>query len=210
MRRPVFIANQARHAEGPLGRLIAFVMARETWQKNRRAIDTLGALPSDHVLDVGCGPGRSLATLAAQTPEGHVVGVDPSALMMDVAAKRNRRLVKSGRVEVIIASAASLPFADGAFDKALCVHVIYFWNDLAAAFAEIARVLQPSGRLALLFRTNADENAVRAFPAEVYRFPSLTDVIAPLEAAGFAVQARDELCCEPGTAPVLLIATKRA
>jgi ubiquinone/menaquinone biosynthesis C-methylase UbiE len=88
------------------------------------------------------------------------------------------------------------------------MHVIYSRNDLATAFTEIARVLKPGGRLALLFRTNADEKAVQAFPAEVYRFPSLTEVIAPLEGAGFAVQAQDKLCCEPGTAPVLLIARR--
>ena len=39
MRRPLFIAEQARHAHGFLGRLIAFIMARETWPQNLRAID---------------------------------------------------------------------------------------------------------------------------------------------------------------------------
>ncbi|MBI3439255.1 MAG: methyltransferase domain-containing protein [Proteobacteria bacterium] len=210
MRRPRFIASQARHARGLLGWLIAFIMARETWAQNQRAVESLGVLPGDHVLDIGCGPGRSLAMLAAQARDGRVVGADPSQLMAEVAARRNRKLINSGQVDVVMASAASLPFEDGVFDNVLCVHVVYFWNDLAAAFAEIARVLKPGGQLALLFRTNADVKAVQAFPAEVYSFRSLADVIAPLEAAGFAVQTRDELCCEPQTAPVLLVATRRA
>ena len=210
MRRPVFIADQARHAKGALGRVIAFIMARETWAQNQRAIEALAVKPMDRVLDVGCGPGRSIGALAALATAGEVVGADPSELMTEVAVRRNRSLVKSGRARIVIASTARLPFEDAAFDKALCVHVLYFWNDLEAAFREIARVLKPGGQIALLFRTNDDVAAVRAFPAEVYRFPSLSEVIAPLEAAGFAVQSNDELCCEPKTTPVLLIATRRA
>jgi ubiquinone/menaquinone biosynthesis C-methylase UbiE len=207
VRRPVFIAEQARNASGLLGRLIAFIMARETWGHNQRAIEALHIEPSDHILDVGCGPGRSIAALAAQAHAGRVAGVDPSELMAEVAAQRNRKLVREGRADIVIGSAAALPFPDAAFDKALCVHVVYFWNDLSAAFREIARVLKPGGRLGLLFRTSAEEAVVRAFPAEVYRFPALADVVAPLEAAGFAVEGRDELC--ERSAPVLLIAAKR-
>jgi ubiquinone/menaquinone biosynthesis C-methylase UbiE len=206
MRRPVFIAEQARDARGPLGRIIAFLMAHETWAQNRRMIDALNVARGDHVLDIGCGPGRSLATLASLAQEGRVVGADPSALMAELAVKRNSMLVRARRVEIVMASADSLPFADATFDKALCVHVLYFWNDLDRAFTEIARVLKPGGRLALFFRTNADAKAMQAFPTEVYRFPSLNEVIASLEVAGLAVEHGDE----PATAPPLLVAKKRA
>ena len=148
MRRPVFIAQQARNAKGILGWIIASLMAHETWAQNRRAIDALGVARGDHVLDIGCGPGRSLATLANLAPEGRVVGADPSSLMAELAVRRNSTLVRARRVEIVMASATSLPFADAAFDKALCVHVLYFWNDLDRAFAEIARVLKPGGKLA--------------------------------------------------------------
>ncbi len=208
MRRPRFIAEQARHAKGVLGRLVAFIMARETWGENMRAIEALDVASGDCVLDVGSGPGRSIAELARRASSGRIVGIDPSELMAEVAVRRNRKLVKERRAEIRVASAASLPFADNTFDKALCVHVIYFWNDLDTAFREIARVMKPGGRLALLFRTNADEAAVSAFPAEVYNFRALRDVIAPLEAAGFTVDTREELCCDART-PALLIAAKR-
>jgi SAM-dependent methyltransferase len=209
MRRPVFIAEQARHAHGRLGSLVAFIMARETWAQNRRAIEALRITETDRVLDIGCGPGRSIEAMAVLASKGYIAGIDPSALMTEVAVHRNRSLIKTGRAQIAIASAERLPFEDESFDKALCVHVIYFWKDLGAAFHEIARVLRPGGRLALLFRTNADKKAVSAFPAEVYRFPPLAEIITPLEEAGFTVEKKDELLCESNATPVLLVAHKR-
>ena len=204
MRRPRFIAEHARNARGPLGRLIAFIMARETWAQNLRAIEALDVAPSDHVIDIGCGHGRGLATLAAHAPEGRVVGVDPSELMAEIAVKRNCDLVRAHRVDVAVANAEELPFPAGAFDKALCVHVIYFWKDLDPGLREIARVLKPGGRLALLCRTDADAAAVQSFPSEIYTFRALAAVVAALERAGFAVAT------ERQTEPALIVATKRA
>lgn len=209
MRRPRFIAEQARHAKGPIGRLIAFIMAHETFAGNMSAIDALDIQPRDHVLDIGCGHGRSLGILAARAPEGHVAGVDPSALMTEVAVERNRKLVKTRRIEVAIAAADALPFADGSFDKALCVHVIYFWTDIGAALREIARVMKPGGRLALLCRTNADEAAMRAFPPDIYSFRSTAEVSAALVSAGFAVDGNGGFPSGEHTEPALLLATKR-
>jgi len=209
MRRPRFIAEQARDAKGPLGRLIAFIMARETWDANRRVIDALAVEPDDHILDVGCGHGRSLAALAALAPKGHVVGADPSELMAEIAVQGNRALVRAHRVEVAVAGADNLPFADGTFDKAMCVHVVYFWKDLDAALTEIGRVLKSGGRLALLFRTDADA-ATRAFPVEVYRFRALQEIVSGLERAGFAVDVPEGAVEQQTAGPILLTALKRA
>jgi ubiquinone/menaquinone biosynthesis C-methylase UbiE len=206
MRRPRFIAEQARNATGLLGRLIAFVMAHETFAANMRAIRALDIQRGDHVLDVGCGHGRSLMELAARASNGHIAGADPSELMAEIAVERNRELVKARTVDVKIARADALPFADAAFDKVLCVHVIYFWQGLGAGFREIARVLKPGGRLALVFRTSADAAAVQAFPAEVYRFRSFAEVTAALDEDGFTIDKADER----GTEPMLIVATMRA
>lgn len=204
MRRPPAIAEQARDAHGLLGRLIAFIMARETRAENLRAIDALDIRDGDHVLDIGCGHGRSLAALAARTPSGRVVGADPSELMAQIAVARNRDLIKRKRVDVAIAGVEALPFEDARFDRALCVHVVYFWKDLDAALREIARVLKPGARLALILRTSADAAAVSRFPAEVYCFRSLDHVLSALGAAGLEPEVVDH-----GREPALVIARKR-
>lgn len=208
MRRPRFIAEQSRHARGPLGRLIAFIMARETWRDNLGAIAALDIRQGNRVLDVGTGHGRSLAELARQVAHGHVTGADPSALMIKTAAHRNHKLVRSGRVDLIQADTSRLPFDDALFDRVLCVHVVYFWEDRDAAFREIARVMKPGGKLALVFRTAANEAAVSAFPADVYRFPALADACNELAAAGFAIDDSDTSSTGVTIEPVLVVATR--
>jgi len=191
VRRPTFIAEQARNAHGVLGRVIAFIMARETWAQNLRAIDALDVAPEDHVLDIGCGPGRALSVLAAQAIRGRVIGADPSELMAEIASDRNRALLRCGRVDMAVAGVEALPFTQMTFDKVLCVHVVYFWPDLVAALREVRRVLKPGGQFVLLFRTTADEKAIQAFPTEVYRFRPLKEVVAGLKTAGLEVIEAD-------------------
>lgn len=207
MRRPRFIAEQSRHAQGLLGRFIAFVMARETFADNQRAIEALEIRECDHVLDVGCGHGRSLALIATRTSSGYVAGADPSDLMAEIAVRRNRVAVKAKKISVVIATAADLPFASGEFDKALCVHVLYFWTDMRAGLREIARVLKPGGRLALVFRSSRHVAAVQAFPADVYTFPDLQEVVAALAAAGFTLEGGATPDASIA-APHLLVATR--
>ncbi|MFI5321232.1 MAG: class I SAM-dependent methyltransferase [Myxococcota bacterium] len=206
MRRPRFIAEQARDARGPLGRLVAWIMARETWRENVAAIDALEIAPGDRVLDLGCGHGRSLAALAERATRGHVSGADPSELMCEIAEARNRGLVRAGRVAVVRSSVDQLPYGDATFDAVLCVHVVYFWSDLDAALREVARVMRPGGRFAIVARTAANP-AVASFPSEIYRFPALAELLASATRAGFAPELhgdRDET-----REPVLLLARKR-
>lgn len=179
-------------------------MARETWQENLRAIEALGIRHRDQVLDIGCGHGRSLLELADRALGGKVVGVDSSELMIEIAGRRNRSLIDTDCVELLRATADSLPFPDNSFDKALCVHVLYFWKDLDASLREIARTLKPGGRLAVVFRTNSNRAAVASFPAEIYCFPALAEVTTALERAGMTIQADGDHANEP----VLLLAEK--
>lgn len=206
MRRPIFIAEQARDAKGPLGRLIAFIMARETWADNCAAIEALDVQPTDHVLDIGCGHGRALGELARRAPHGRVAGVDPSELMIAIALRRNHEFDRAKSIEVAQASVECLPFEDSAFDKALCVHGVYFWRDLEPAFAEIARVLKPGGQAAIVLRT-ALNKASAAFPREIYRFWSRLELEQAVTKVGLSLEAACAI--DEREHPVLIVASKR-
>lgn len=208
MRRPRFIALQARHAKGPLGRLIASIMARETHHDNLRAIEALDVRPSDNVLDIGTGHGQALSKLAASAPSGVVTGIDPSELMVEIATTRNAPLVSAGRVQIMKADAADLPFPDETFEKAMAVHVLYFWTSLGVSLKEIVRVLKPGGRLVLVFRSAADQRAVASFPSDIYRFPLVEDVTAQLLAAGMTIDLIKTDDATTRSRPVFVLATR--
>jgi SAM-dependent methyltransferase len=114
--------------------------------ERRRAIvrSTLGAAPGERILDVGCGPGFYCAELLEDvTPSGAVVGVDGSAAMLALAA---RRLAGRDNAELLEADALALPVADESFDAVLSVQVQEYVPDVAAALGELHRALRPGGR----------------------------------------------------------------
>ena len=74
MQRPEWIARQARCPTGLVGKILGRIMAVETTPENEKALQLLALHPDSHVLDVGCGHGRTLARAAALVPEGFVVG----------------------------------------------------------------------------------------------------------------------------------------
>ena len=185
MRRPEFIARQASRPHGVLGRLLARVMAIETAALNDEALELLALRATDRLLEVGFGHGRTIRRAAMQVPWGFVAGVDISNDMVRMARRRCSDLLGKGLVGLSVGDGRSLPEADHSFDKALCVHTIYFWKEPANNLHEIFRVLKPNGQLVLGFRAKSATGSAADFPASVYTFYSTHEVRALLRAAGF-------------------------
>jgi ubiquinone/menaquinone biosynthesis C-methylase UbiE len=97
------------------------------------------------VLDVGTGDG-TYAIVAARRGAS-VAGIDTSAQML--AAARRRADEARLALELRSASAESLPFGPDSFDLVLAVTVLCFVDDPTRAVSEMARVLEPGGRLVL-------------------------------------------------------------
>jgi SAM-dependent methyltransferase len=88
--------------------------------------------PTSRVLDVGCGTGRFLETLA---PSGcRLVGLDASLSMIATARQR----VPSA--ELVLGDALEIPFEDDAFDLAYTVWVINHMTQYADVVTEMCRV----------------------------------------------------------------------
>jgi ubiquinone/menaquinone biosynthesis C-methylase UbiE len=152
----------------------------------------LGALDgATRLLDVGCGTGR-FAVLASERLGARVWGVDASAEMLHEAKARPGAAGVGWRQ----ADATRLPFRDGWFDAVHTHLVLHLVGDVAAALAEMARVLRPGGRLAI--GTFAPEHFREFFlnpyfpsipEIDLARFPDPAHLRDELVAAGFSAAA---------------------
>ena len=98
--------------------------------------------PGQRVLDVGCGPGALTAVLVDRLGADHVAGVDPSAPFVDAVRTR------LPGVDIRLAPAEELPFADASYDAALAQLVVHFMADPVAGLREMARVTRSGGVVA--------------------------------------------------------------
>jgi len=132
------------------GRLLMGVTGPGTREERHMALSMLDLSPGDRVLDVACGPGNFTRGFARPTGEGLVVGLDASKTMLAVAVRKT----ESANVAYVRGDACALPFRDGSFDAVCCFAALYLIQQPMRALDEIARVLAPGGRVALLASCN--------------------------------------------------------
>ena len=98
-----------------------------------------------NVLDIGCGGGANIARLLQRCPKGTVMGIDHSPVSVKKSTEVNAAAIAAGRCRVMEASAAALPFADGAFDLVTAFETVYFWPEIEKCFAGVRRTLKEGG-----------------------------------------------------------------
>jgi SAM-dependent methyltransferase len=152
------ILSQFRQPRGWAGHLVGGIMTLEHAPVTAWTLDLLQPKAGERVLDAGCGSGQALRAIARRMPEGELAGIDYSATMVAQARRRNRKLIEAGRCRIEQADIAALPFADATYDKISTIETLYFWQDPAAAFAELQRVLKPAGRLAAVLEYTREGN----------------------------------------------------
>src|SRR5262245_46309203 len=81
--------------------------------------------PGFTILDVGCGGGKAVETLARLATAGKVYGVDYSKASVAASRATNARSIAEGRVDIREASVSCLPFSPGAFDLVTAIETHY-------------------------------------------------------------------------------------
>eukprot|EP00741_Cyanophora_paradoxa_P022647 tig00021493_g21872.t1 len=114
------------------------------------------------ILDVSCGPGQMGRRLMQSGQFARVYGVDASEAMLREAMRKREAGAIDG-YPLLRADVERLPFADASVAGLYAGAAIHCWPDVPAAFAEMARVLRPGGRLvASTFTVIVDVPLVRA------------------------------------------------
>jgi demethylmenaquinone methyltransferase/2-methoxy-6-polyprenyl-1,4-benzoquinol methylase len=126
----------------------------------RSAILALDLPAGSRGLDAGCGIGLNTLLLAdAIGPDGHVVGLDVSPEFLSEARERAARAELSGRTDFREGDVTRLPMEDESFDWVCCVDTLWVGGgqlgagdkDPGRVVAELARVVRPGGKVAILF-----------------------------------------------------------
>mgnify|MGYP000860383735 CR=1 FL=1 len=163
----------------------------------RHTIALLAPQTGERILDAGCGTGRNLQALldAGALP----TGMDFSAGMLAVARRKFPQLnLQQGDLQ------ARFPFADAAFDAALCALIGEHLGDLAAVCREVFRVVRTGGRF--VFSVYHPWLAEAGKEANFYKdgwnyrlgaYPhTAADYVAALSGAGFVNLLSHEFICD--------------
>jgi ubiquinone/menaquinone biosynthesis C-methylase UbiE len=162
-------------------------------------IRAIGLCHGQHVLEIGCGTGHGLISLAEAVGQtGHVHAVDVSPGMMAVA---RTRVESAGQrnVTLTIGDARALCFRSDVFDAAFLSFTLeLFETAIPQVLAEVRRVLRPGGRVGVV--ALAKESATNAM-VDLYEWlhrhwPHVIDctpidVVRVLQVGGFRTQMGD-------------------
>ncbi len=165
--------------------------------------------PGDRALDLASGTGDIAFAIA--TRGGKPIGLDITHRMMQLARRRSSGASAGQAIPFITGDMIALPFKSASFDLVTTGYGLRNVPDLNAAIDEIARVLQPGGRMLSLdfnkpenpivraaylayltvvgsilgFALHGDPDTYRYIPESIRRYPGARGVAALLGARGF-------------------------
>ncbi|MFI6409550.1 methyltransferase domain-containing protein [Streptomyces sp. NPDC050548] len=189
---------------GNVTRLVAALDIQETNPGVRRlrawAHEALDPRAGERALDIGSGTGSTTRELAAAVGDsGSALGVEPNPGLRTIAQERAAEAGNPARFTD--GDALSLPVPDASVDVVWCERVLQHLAEPDKAVAEMARVLRPGGRVALL---DTDWATTILHPGDPEIMAALTSgaltgaanpyagrrLVGQLSAAGFVVDDR--------------------
>lgn len=121
----------------------AFLFGRDT------LLEQISDMPSQpEILEIGCGTGTNIEQLQFHFPDAHILGLDLSEDMLDVARKK---LGTSNHIRFLNAEYGSDDLDEGPFDMILLSYSLTMFDDPAEqVFEQISQDLKPNGYIAVV------------------------------------------------------------
>lgn len=117
------------------------VVALRTWTAAALALTEGG-----RAVDVGRGPGTAAALAALVGPDGRVLGIDASAVMVEAATAAHAEVAG---LAFLVGDALALDLDDDAVDAYRSERTFQYLTEPERAWAEAVRVVRPGGRVAV-------------------------------------------------------------
>jgi demethylmenaquinone methyltransferase/2-methoxy-6-polyprenyl-1,4-benzoquinol methylase len=117
----------------------------------RRSLEMLAAQSGERILEIGCGTGESLPSLAfCAGPVEQVIGIDLSYGMLSVTKSKLKRLTHSN-ITLMQGDLFQLPFVDGTFDAVFMSFTLELFAsaEIPVVLCECKRILRSTGRIGI-------------------------------------------------------------
>lgn len=144
--------EQAGLPRGIKGRILGYLMGVFNAFEYNKTIPLLNLKPTDAVLEIGFGHGAGFLLLAKEVTQGQFYGIDHSEEMVTMALKRNRKLVRKGRLKLMLGEVEDLHYPPKSFDKIFSINCIYFWREVDLTFNLLKSCLRENGMLSVTVR----------------------------------------------------------
>ena len=131
-------------------------------------LDDAGLRGNECAVDLGCGRGAVLVSLAKRLTRGRVLGIDlwrsrdQSGNDIEATKHNARACGVEDRVELNTGNITTLPYDDGQFDlvvSSLAIHNLKVREDRRQAITEAVRVLEPGGKIIIADISHAEDYA---------------------------------------------------
>jgi ubiquinone/menaquinone biosynthesis C-methylase UbiE len=187
------------------GRLVGIGLNRRNARTVKAAVDATGTGAGASVADIGFGGGVGLSLLLDRVgPSGTVHGVEISKDMLAAARRRYAAEVSARRLALHAGSLQHLPLADSSMDGLVTTNTVYFVDDLGEVFAEMARVLTPTGRAVIGV---ADPEAMAQMPFTPYgfRLREISELLDSARDAGLELRSHERVGDGPRPSQILVL-----
>lgn len=109
------------------------------------ADEIVAHLPGGTILDIGTGPGYLPIEIAKRSSEVHIIGVDLSRKLIDMARSNTAEAGLSDRLQFQLGNAGRIEFNDSAFDMVISTGMLHSIKDPVKVIQEMYRVLKAGG-----------------------------------------------------------------
>lgn len=157
-----------------------------------KIVELCNAEKTSTVLDIGCGSGPVVRRFAQYLTDGEVIGIDPTAKMVELAQKHTEQQTLNVPVRFDQRGAEDLPCDNHSVDLVVAVNSLHHWQDVPKGLSEIKRVLSANGKLVVIDELwdempefEKPQNADPETFEHIAQFKNIDTVIAALKTAGF-------------------------